>query len=435
MSNLYDAYLRSLAILGELFPDVRWPRFRRLKLYVIAMLVVNACLYVLIFSGGRNKVVVSGRQVSTSGPRDVAAAVSTRDLAQHNDPVCDHQGPNVVMDVIRHHGNNITCRNSTNTTTTTSRTVKQAPKGFFERFLDWFRGGSNSSGASWYSSTSLSSSHNYNLVLNQPDACRTNSEDGDNVFLLVFVFTVHANFEKRQAIRVTWGSQKLLRDKRIVTLFILAKSKSAYHQKLVELESRQYGDIIMEDFVDSYQNLTLKTIMAMKWASHYCSDANYVMKTDDDMYVNYDALMTLLSDPQTSKTNFFAGNKFSGNAPIRNPKSKWYVPKKMYPKSRYPAFCSGTGYVMSGDIPGRAYNMSLRTRYLYLEDVFMGICLKKLGVKMTGHSGFHIYNQSYKYCAYKRLITVHGKTTTEMYRIWEDQQTEKTKCPKIKITI
>ncbi|XP_030846805.1 beta-1,3-galactosyltransferase 1 [Strongylocentrotus purpuratus] len=384
-------------------------RHRRIKLYFLGMVLFNACLYLIIYRG--HKDVVTGRQVSTSKPHDLGV-ISSRDLSK---VACD---PEVIKDIVRHHGENAKeqegklCPKNT-------KTGEEPSRGFLSRFLEWWHSGSEDNSTNTH--RSLSASHDYNLVLNEPEVCRTKGRNETDVFLLVCVFTIHSNFERRKAIRETWGSQKIVRGKQIMTLFMLGKSKNQYHQRLVELESKRHGDIIMEDFVDSYQNLTLKTIMTMKWTSQYCSDVNYVMKTDDDMYINYDALITHLTDPETPKTKHFVGNKFSGNAPIRNPKSKWYVPKKMYSNPRYPSFCSGTGYVMSGDIPARAYNMSLHTRFLYLEDVYMGLCMKKLKIKMTGHSGFHIDNQPYKYCAYKRMITTHGKTTTEMYRIWEDQ--------------
>ena len=54
---------------------------------------------------------------------------------------------------------------------------------------------------------------------------------------------------------------------------------------------------MQEDFVDSYANLTVKSLMMLKWFSQSCSDkALYLMKTDDDMYVNlvnlYDMVKT-----------------------------------------------------------------------------------------------------------------------------------------------
>ncbi|KAJ8034433.1 Beta-1,3-galactosyltransferase 1 [Holothuria leucospilota] len=126
----------------------------------------------------------------------------------------------------------------------------------------------------------------------------------------------------------------------------------------------------MEDFVDTYMNLTLKTIMGMKWMSTFCAQAKFMMKTDDDMYVSYGNIIKYLD--QSQKANFMTGYVMHGG-PIRNPKSKWYMPKKSYPGSKYPPFCSGTGYILSGDVPPKVYFTSLSTPYLYLEDVYVAV--------------------------------------------------------------
>lgn len=47
-------------------------------------------------------------------------------------------------------------------------------------------------------------------------------------------------------------------------------------QYQVNLESEQYQDIIQENFIDSYNNLTLKSVMMLKWVSSHCSHSgNY----------------------------------------------------------------------------------------------------------------------------------------------------------------
>ena len=63
-----------------------------------------------------------------------------------------------------------------------------------------------------------------------------------------------------------------------------------------------HGDLVQENFVDSYRNLTLKTLMAIRWASTYCSNANFVLKIDDDVLVNPSPLLEYL-DNRTNLTN------------------------------------------------------------------------------------------------------------------------------------
>ena len=65
-------------------------------------------------------------------------------------------------------------------------------------------------------------------------------------------------------------------------------------QMQVSNESHEYGDIVQEDFIDTYANLTVKTLMLLKWFTENCADTQYVMKTDDDMYINLVKLLQLV---------------------------------------------------------------------------------------------------------------------------------------------
>lgn len=49
-----------------------------------------------------------------------------------------------------------------------------------------------------------------------------------------------------------------------------------------------------EDFVDTYHNLTYKGVAALRWIDAYCSQATFVLKTDDDIFVNMFSLMRFL---------------------------------------------------------------------------------------------------------------------------------------------
>ena len=54
----------------------------------------------------------------------------------------------------------------------------------------------------------------------------------------------------------------------------------------IRKENDLYHDIVQEDFIDSYRNLTVKSIMALKWATEHCKNAKLIFKMDDDTLVN-----------------------------------------------------------------------------------------------------------------------------------------------------
>ena len=57
-------------------------------------------------------------------------------------------------------------------------------------------------------------------------------------------------------------------------------------QRSLENESRRYCDLVQGDFVDSYHNLSYKGIMGNLWVAEFCAQADFVVKTDDDMFVD-----------------------------------------------------------------------------------------------------------------------------------------------------
>jgi len=58
------------------------------------------------------------------------------------------------------------------------------------------------------------------------------------------------------------------------------------------LNSFIYFSVYLQaDLEDSYRNLTLKAIGALWWISRYCNRTRFVLKTDDDAFVNMRALL------------------------------------------------------------------------------------------------------------------------------------------------
>ena len=57
-------------------------------------------------------------------------------------------------------------------------------------------------------------------------------------------------------------------------------------QRSLEVESQEYGDLVQGDFLDNYYNLSYKGIMGNLWVAEFCSQAEFLVKTDDDMFVD-----------------------------------------------------------------------------------------------------------------------------------------------------
>ena len=80
----------------------------------------------------------------------------------------------------------------------------------------------------------------------------------DSIFLLVYVHSAPGNFKRRLSLRETWARRSMFRDMRLV--FMMGTVSDAKINEHLLLENGLYKDIVSEDFVDSYKNLTYKGI-------------------------------------------------------------------------------------------------------------------------------------------------------------------------------
>ncbi|XP_036409725.1 beta-1,3-galactosyltransferase 2 [Megalops cyprinoides] len=266
----------------------------------------------------------------------------------------------------------------------------------------------------------------YRYVINEPDKCRS-----ADPFLVLLIAAEPSQAEARDAIRQTWGNHSLVPGLGLVRIFLLGLGRpgNARLQWSIEEESRQHHDIIQQEYLDTYYNLTIKTLMGMNWVATHCPHAAYVMKTDSDMFVNTEYLIQKLLKPGLPpRQNYFTGYLMRGYAPNRNKDSKWYMSPELYPSERYPVFCSGTGYVFSADLAGKIYAASLSIRRLHLEDVYVGICLAKLRIDPVPPPNEFVFNHwrvSYSSCKYSHLITSHQFQPGELLKYWHHLQSNK----------
>ncbi|MCI4377817.1 hypothetical protein PGIGA_G00208010 [Pangasianodon gigas] len=294
--------------------------------------------------------------------------------------------------------------------------------------------GSNRSLAKEENAESILKVEPYKYVINEPDKCRKN-----NTFLVLLIPVEPHNSEARNAIRNTWGNESVAEG--IVRLFLLGVKNTTRdpgmrdrQQRSLMAESQQHRDMIQQDYIDSYYNLTIKTLMGMHWVSRYCPTAKYVMKADSDMFVNTEYLIQKLLKSNIPREMYFTGYLMRGYKPNRNKDSKWYMPPELYPSGSYPTFCSGTGYVFSGDMAKRIYTTSLSIRRLHLEDVYVGLCLSKLNIEPMLPPNEFLFNHwkvSYSSCKYSQLITSHEFRPSELIKYWQHLQKNKDRACKM----
>jgi hypothetical protein len=128
-------------------------------------------------------------------------------------------------------------------------------------------------------------------------------------------------------------------------LYLIGITNDEILTSQVKQEHVNFGDIIQFCFYGAYLNLTSKTLLGFKWATEFCSNAHFIIKTDVNFYVNINRLLrTMLINNRSLKTSV-AGICEMGSPRDTNRASKWYVASRKYPNRRYHGICYGFGYI------------------------------------------------------------------------------------------
>lgn len=272
----------------------------------------------------------------------------------------------------------------------------------------------------------------YPFIYNLPNKCKDENGSPVPVFLLVVIKSITAQFDRRQSIRVTWGDENQIPGVSIKRIFLLARSNDLHKEALLAEEAAEYQDIVQGDFVDSFRNLTVKDIMFLRYMITNCGQTKYIFKGDDDVFVNIRNIIDYLySLPKEKSANLFAGSVLYPSPRITDPKSKYYVSSNLWKEKYYPPYVSGGGFVMSSLIAKKIFEVIKVTPIIPIDDAFMGVCLKKLGVKPQDHKGFKSWgvNRPKDICLYRDIMTLHKLNSEELRQRWTElHQSNFTDC-------
>ncbi|KAM7419882.1 hypothetical protein PAMA_016808 [Pampus argenteus] len=260
----------------------------------------------------------------------------------------------------------------------------------------------------------------YPMLINQPHVC------DEKPFLLLVVKSLVPHFERRQAIRETWGRAGVLANQTVATVFLLGNTMSVDHFPdllgLLGHEAELHRDLLQWDYRDTFFNLTLKEILFLEWFNQHCPQAQYILKGDDDVFINTLMIIDFLEGlPKTKAKDLFIGDVIINAGPHRDRKLKYFIPESIF-VGMYPPYAGGGGYLYSGALALRLYNISQQVVSYPIDDVYTGMCLEKLGLVPEKHTGFRTFDieEKYRYnpCIYRSLMLVHSRSPQEMLNIW-----------------
>lgn len=209
-------------------------------------------------------------------------------------------------------------------------------------------------------------------------------ECNSDLDLIVMITTRPGNFMERTAIRYSWGRPETSTNQLLIkksfkykAIFTLGRDNNPIIEDIVSKENTKYRDILRLDYSDTYENLAKKTILSLKWISEACQP-KFVLKTDDDCYVNLYELSTWLSG--LSPHINYIGKKNELMPVIRDPTHRNYVPYEVYGDEFYKVYCSGGGYILRGTVLGNITRTARKIAEIINEDAYLGMIAHALDI-------------------------------------------------------
>merc|ERR1711962_547170 len=245
------------------------------------------------------------------------------------------------------------------------------------------------------------------LLIRPQESC------GSKLYFLVMVHSAPKNFRQRDLIRETWGSVSSLQGWQVRVVFLLGlagqesreksrsqddnwlksrsldsnaflKSSSTASQlyrsesvnQLVTLESRLHRDIVQGNFSDNVESLTQKHVMGYRWVTDFCSTPRFVLKTDDDVFVEMYHLFNFVNAVYGSSPGPSLVCDVIPAGTSHHRAGKWKETHRLFPK-----YCSGSAYLVTPSLVSTFLKATEEVPSLRMDDVYMtGLVRERLGV-------------------------------------------------------
>ncbi len=242
----------------------------------------------------------------------------------------------------------------------------------------------------------------------------------EKTYLVIVIFSAFSNEERRHAIRETWI--RLALNRKYKHYFIVGTLDLNQNElNAIYSEQRIHNDLILFPHLkDTYSSLSHKLLSTLKWFSNKI-EFKYLLKVDDDSFVQIDQLFDELLEKSLTKTDSkpLYWGYFDGRAHVKR-KGQWSESNWIL-CDRYLPYALGGGYIISKELVDFvAQNAPLLQLYRN-EDVSLGVWLSSLSINRIHDIRFDTEYQS-RGCINSHLIT-HKQSADNMRILYKNLQT------------
>ncbi|XP_028657272.1 N-acetyllactosaminide beta-1,3-N-acetylglucosaminyltransferase 3-like [Erpetoichthys calabaricus] len=257
-------------------------------------------------------------------------------------------------------------------------------------------------------------------ILLRPHSCNNQQP----IFLLIAIKSLSQHADRRAAIRTTWGRQQNTDNFQVQRVFLLGRAPDVVQGQsvdaIIQEENRDHGDILQWDFEESFHNVTLKEYLFWKWFEQQCSPTvKYVLKGDDDVFVNIDNVIRFLTLQNSNSRNLYVGKALVNTYPNRVWWSKYYIPRFMFSSKPYPPYAGGGAYLLSRESIHLLHQASKQVDLFPIDDVYVGMCAEAANISVQNHNGFRTYEYTpFNPCLFRKAMAIHQVLPNALYLMW-----------------
>lgn len=211
----------------------------------------------------------------------------------------------------------------------------------------------------------------FTFVINN-DVCRN-----DDIFLLFSVTSDPKKKASRDVLRAAYRRE--INGKKLQVIFNMGTIQSPDIMRQIQEENLAHKDIIMGSFIDSYRNVSYLHLQGMKWGVTYCPSAEYIVKTDQDIFIDVYKLVSKLHKESTLIKDSLFCKLLVNTTPFRDPGNRYYISVKEYPRERYPTYCNGWVVVFPMNVATQILKTATKVPLVWISDVYVtGVVIEKM---------------------------------------------------------
>ncbi len=262
--------------------------------------------------------------------------------------------------------------------------------------------------------------------VNNDEHLRNQCENHD--FFLVLLIKSSAESANQRAImreNVLTQNPETFPPQPFLAIFLLAKSQSEKVNKDILQEADLHRDILIFNYHDTYQNLTLKSMSGLEWTTMHCMKTQYVMNMDQDTFVNLPKLVNHMTTfpefysdvmvgqcygPKDSIKEPYKAKSDTTNIqalpylehpvykklknPVQRPNTtvsayrKYAVAYSQYTYKYFPPYCAGGANIKPFKLVLDIVKISAFIPFIHVDDAYIGICMHCLGHRVRSKQGF-----------------------------------------------